>query len=29
MVTHDPEQAVRMASRHLELRDGRLLERKP
>jgi ABC-type multidrug transport system ATPase subunit len=24
MVTHDPAQAARMASRHLELRDGRL-----
>jgi ABC-type iron transport system FetAB ATPase subunit len=29
MVTHDPEQAARMASRHLELRDGRLMERTP
>jgi ABC-type iron transport system FetAB ATPase subunit len=29
MVTHDPEQAARMASRHLELRDGRILERTP
>jgi ABC-type multidrug transport system ATPase subunit len=27
LVTHDPEQATRMASRHFELRDGRLLER--
>ncbi len=26
MVTHDPEQAARMASRHLELRDGLLKE---
>jgi ABC-type iron transport system FetAB ATPase subunit len=26
MVTHDPEQATRMASRHLEIRDGRLVE---
>lgn len=29
MVTHDPEQAQRMASRHLELRDGRILEWTP
>jgi ABC-type iron transport system FetAB ATPase subunit len=29
MVTHDPEQAARMASRHLELRDGRISERTP
>ena len=29
MVTHDPEQAARMASRHLELHDGRLVERTP
>jgi ABC-type iron transport system FetAB ATPase subunit len=27
MVTHDPEQAARMASRHLELRDGQVSER--
>ncbi|WP_197094593.1 ABC transporter ATP-binding protein [Microvirga massiliensis] len=27
LVTHDPDQAARMASRHLELRDGRLGER--
>jgi ABC-type iron transport system FetAB ATPase subunit len=27
MVTHDPEQAARMASRHLELREGRISER--
>ena len=27
MVTHDPEQAGRMASRHLELSDGRLVEK--
>jgi ABC-type iron transport system FetAB ATPase subunit len=27
LVTHDPEQADRMASLHLELRDGRLAER--
>ncbi len=26
MVTHDPEQATRMTSRHLEIRDGRLVE---
>ena len=29
LVTHDLEQAARMASRHLELRDGRILERTP
>jgi ABC-type iron transport system FetAB ATPase subunit len=29
MVTHDPEQAARMASRHLELRDGQIVERTP
>ena len=29
LVTHDPEQAARMASRHLELDDGRLRERTP
>ncbi len=27
LVTHDPEQAARMASRHVELEDGRLQER--
>jgi ABC-type iron transport system FetAB ATPase subunit len=27
LVTHDPAQALRMASRHLELRDGQLKER--
>jgi ABC-type iron transport system FetAB ATPase subunit len=27
LVTHDPDQAARMASRHLELRDGRIGER--
>ncbi len=27
MVTHDPAQAVRMASRHLQLRDGRVEDR--
>ncbi|MFA7441408.1 MAG: ABC transporter ATP-binding protein [Sphingomonadaceae bacterium] len=27
MVTHDPQQAARMASRHFELRDGMLKER--
>jgi ABC-type iron transport system FetAB ATPase subunit len=27
MVTHDPEQALRLASRHLEVRDGKLVER--
>ena len=29
LVTHDPEQAVRIASRHLEVRDGRLVEETP
>jgi ABC-type lipoprotein export system ATPase subunit len=26
LVTHDPEQATRMASRHLEVRGGQLVE---
>lgn len=26
MVTHDPEQALRLASRHLEMRDGKLVK---
>jgi ABC-type iron transport system FetAB ATPase subunit len=26
LVTHDPEQAIRMAARHLEVRDGQLVE---
>jgi ABC-type iron transport system FetAB ATPase subunit len=29
LVTHDPEQAIRMASRHLEVRDGQLVEEAP
>ena len=29
LVTHDPEQASRMASRHLEVRDGQLVEETP
>jgi ABC-type multidrug transport system ATPase subunit len=29
LVTHDPEQAERLASRHLELHDGLLMERQP
>jgi ABC-type iron transport system FetAB ATPase subunit len=29
LVTHDPEQAIRMASRHLEVRDGQLVEETP
>jgi ABC-type iron transport system FetAB ATPase subunit len=29
LVTHDPEQATRMASRHLEVRDGQLVEETP
>jgi len=29
LVTHDPEQASRMASRHLEVRDGQLVEEHP
>jgi len=29
LVTHDPEQAIRIASRHLEVRDGRLVEETP
>jgi UDP-glucose/iron transport system ATP-binding protein len=29
LVTHDPEQATRMASRHLEVRDGQLMEESP
>lgn len=29
LVTHDPEQATRMASRHLEVRDGLLVEETP
>jgi ABC-type iron transport system FetAB ATPase subunit len=29
MVTHDPDQATRMASRHLEVRDGTILELPP
>jgi len=29
MVTHDPAQAARMATRHLQLRDGRLQEMAP
>jgi len=29
LVTHDPEQAIRMASRHLEVRDGQLTEETP
>jgi ABC-type iron transport system FetAB ATPase subunit len=29
LVTHDPEQATRMASRHLEVRDGQLVEESP
>jgi ABC-type iron transport system FetAB ATPase subunit len=29
LVTHDPEQAVRIASRHLEVREGRLVEATP
>ncbi|HLN10500.1 MAG TPA: ATP-binding protein, partial [Xanthobacteraceae bacterium] len=29
MVTHDPDQAARMASRHLEVRDGKLVELAP
>jgi ABC-type iron transport system FetAB ATPase subunit len=29
VVTHDPDQASRMASRHLEVRDGQLMERAP
>jgi ABC-type iron transport system FetAB ATPase subunit len=29
LVTHAPEQAARMASRHLDLRDGRVVERTP
>jgi ABC-type iron transport system FetAB ATPase subunit len=29
LVTHDPEQAIRMASRHLEVRDGKLVEETP
>jgi UDP-glucose/iron transport system ATP-binding protein len=29
LVTHDPEQASRMASRHFEVRDGRLIEETP
>jgi ABC-type iron transport system FetAB ATPase subunit len=29
LVTHDPEQATRMASRHLEVRDGQLVEKTP
>jgi ABC-type iron transport system FetAB ATPase subunit len=27
LVTHDPEQALRLASRHLEVRDGTLVEK--
>jgi hypothetical protein len=29
LVTHAPEQAIRIASRHLEVRDGRLVEETP
>jgi ABC-type iron transport system FetAB ATPase subunit len=29
LVTHDPKQATRMASRHFEVRDGRLIEETP
>jgi ABC-type iron transport system FetAB ATPase subunit len=29
LVTHDPEQARRMASRHLEVREGQLVEETP
>jgi ABC-type iron transport system FetAB ATPase subunit len=29
LVTHDPDQASRMAARHLEVRDGQLMERPP
>jgi len=29
LVTHDPEQATRMASRHFEVRDGQLVENIP
>jgi ABC-type sulfate/molybdate transport systems ATPase subunit len=29
LVTHDPEQALRMASAHYELEDGRIREQGP
>jgi ABC-type iron transport system FetAB ATPase subunit len=29
LVTHDPEQAARMASRHFVVQEGKLMERKP
>jgi ABC-type iron transport system FetAB ATPase subunit len=29
LVTHDPDQASRMAARHLEVRDGQLMEQAP